>query len=218
MRSALADTFSSASSRSVPPPQSPPLPLVFDQVPEGAGRFVLIGLLAPALTVLLAPFWLVATQLASDPAARAVLAERPLVGGQLLAGLVMLIWIFGWPLARLSSTALARRRVTIADGLVRLDTVSLLGARSRVLLLGDFVGIAFRPRTSLSGVCWDIVLVHREPSRFLVLGPAPHIAEATAEALARLFAVAEIPSRDVASVSSPHGYFHAAEPQPRLAA
>jgi hypothetical protein len=72
-----------------------PFPITFQQAPEGSARFVLLTLLVPGLVVLMAPFWLVVSQLASDPAARAVIAARPLIALQLVGGFALLLVMFG---------------------------------------------------------------------------------------------------------------------------
>lgn len=166
---------------------------------------------------LMAPFWLVVVQLASDPAARAVLAGRPLIGVQLLVGLLVLAWIFGWPLVHLARRGLDRRRVTIDGTWVRSDAIGLLGKPSWAEPLAHYAGVTHRVRTSLSGVRHELVLVHRRPSRSLVLQSASQIPQDAAGSVARLFALAEIPSREAASFTPLHGYFHIAEPQPQLA-
>jgi hypothetical protein len=217
MRGALADETSSSLGLA-PQPASGTFPLVFEPTPDRGGHLVMLGVLALALAALVAPFWLLLTHLASDPAARALIAERPLLAGQLGAGLVMLIMIFGWPLTRLARLAFTRRRVTITAGAVHSDVVGPFGTFSRTMPLTDYLGLQHRTRTSLSGVRRELVLAHRQPARSLVLGPDLHVPEETLAALARLFAVAEIPSRDTASVELPHGYILAAEPQARLAA
>ncbi|WP_072392013.1 hypothetical protein [Hyphomicrobium sp. CS1GBMeth3] len=193
-------------------------PLVFQQDPEGNGHFVLIVALLPAFSALMAPFWLLCGRLLVDPATRAVAAERPLSGCLILAGLLMLTLIFGWPLARLVQEAFAGRCVTIEDSLVRSSAVGLLGRRLRTTPLNAYRGLERWPRTTLSDVREELVLVHRDRSHSLVLGPVRHIPEEAIATLTRLFAVAEIPSREPASVPVPHGYSLAAERQPPLAA
>lgn len=195
-----------------------PVPRVFEQATQGGGAFVLLGLLLPVVAALMTPFCLVAAELASDPAARAILAERPLIGIKLLAALALLIWMFGWPLAHLALRGLERRRITIADGRVHSTAVGSFGTPSWSEPLARYAGVAHGVRTSLSEVRHELVLVHRQPSRSLVLKSAPEIPRETVAAVAQLFAVAEIPSREAASFTPLHGYFHIAELRPRLAA
>ncbi|MCC7253740.1 hypothetical protein [Hyphomicrobium sp.] len=189
---------------------------MLEQAAESRGRFVLLAVLIPVLVALLTPFWLVFSQLASDPAARAILAGRPLIGVQLLAGLALLIWIFGWPLAHLCRS-LARRRVTIDGALVRSDAVGLFAASSWTEPLAHYAGLSHRVRTSLSGVRQELILVHPRGSRSVVLQSAPQISRDAVETAARLFALAEIPSREAASLMPVHGYSRLSEPQPAAA-
>lgn len=192
--------------------------LIFEHVPEGGGRFVLLAVLFPLLVALLVPFWLVVVQLASDPAARSVLAARPLVGVQLMIGLIVLTGIFGWPLAGLARRAVGRRRrIVIGDGTVHSEAVGVLGKTSWTEPLANYAGLTHRMRTSLSGVRHELVLVHRRPSRSVVLQSDSQIQADQLAAAARLFALAEIPSREAASFTRLHGYFGLTEVKPRLA-
>lgn len=196
----------------------PAFPLVFEIAPEAGGRIVLFALLVPILAALLAPFWLVVAQLASDPTARAILSARPLIGVQLLIGLVVVVGTFGWPLAHFARRGLERRRITIDGETVHYEASGLFGRRSWSEPVAHYTGLTQRVRTSLSGARHVVVLVHRRPSRSVHLPLAP---ETSAEALlsvARLFVLAEIPSREPASVAPQHEYFRPAEPQPQLAA
>lgn len=207
------DLSSASSVQSNPAP-----PLVFEQAPQGGSRFVLPAVLLPLLAALLVPFWLVVVQLASDPGARAVLAARPLVGVQLLAGLLLLACIFGWPLAVLARRSLARRRITIGNGTVYSEAVGSFRKTSWTEPLADYAGITHRVRTSLSGVRHELVLVHRRPSRSVILLSEPTVEAEAISSVARLFALAEIPSREAASFTPLHGYFGPAEAKPLLAA
>lgn len=192
--------------------------LTFEQAPEGSGRFVLLGLAATALTALLFPFGLVAAQLASDASARAVLTHHPLLGAQLGLGIVVLLALFGWPLAHLSRRALVRRRITIAGGLVHASGIGRFGGRAWAEPIGAYRGIAPRIRSSLSGVRHELVLLHPRPERSVVLYSGAAITADMIAAASRILAVAEIPSREAASLTPLHGLFRPAEPQPRLAA
>lgn len=193
-------------------------PVVLEHAPEGGSRFILIAVLLPLLVALLAPFWLVTAQLASDPGARDILSARPLIGVQLVVGLLVLVGIFGWPLLALARRALGWRRITIGAGTVLSEGVGLFGTRSWSEPLADYLGLAHRVRTSLSGVRHELVLVHTRPSRTVILVSGAQLTPEEIATMARLFAVAEIPSRETASVMPLHGYFGAVEGKPLLAA
>lgn len=198
-------------------PSEPTSPLIFDLAPAGRGRMLLCALLIPILIALLAPFWLVATQLSSDPAARAIVAARPLIGVQLLGGLVVLLCIFGWPLAHFAGRCLVRRRITIDRETVRCEAVGPFGARSWSEPIAHYSGTLPRVRTSLSGTRHELVLVHRRRSRSVGLPCPPEIPAEAIQSVARLFVLAEIPSREAASFAPLNGYFRPTEPRPQLA-
>lgn len=185
---------------------------------DGAGRFILPVLLAPALLAVLAPFGLVAEALWSNPAARAVVVAQPWVAVQLAAGLCALLGLFGWPLMRLVRAAARRRQVTIADGFVHARTTGLFGARAWSEPLLGYEGVVPRVRSSLSGVHHELVLVHRRPARCVVVEAGTSFFAAAPLSAPPGRDAAEIPSRMPASVSPAEESRHQAEPQPELAA
>ncbi len=203
-------------SLSVPPS---PAPIVLEQAAEGSSRFVLLAVLCPILLALMAPFWLVLTHIVSDPAARALVAGRPFLAVQLGLGLFLLVWIFGLPLVHLATGALRRRVVTIENGRVSSKESGLFGRKSGWSEpLTAYAGLTRRVRSSLSGARQELVLVHQRSSRSVILQRAPQISQETVEHAARLFALAEIPSREAANFTPLHGHFRLAEPQTRLSA
>jgi len=211
----IARSPTTLSSSEVPPS---PFPLTFQQAPEGSARFVLLALLVPGLVALMAPFWLVVSQLASDPAARAVIAARPLIALQLVGGFALLLVMFGWPLVHLARGLRRRRVITIDASKVHSRESGFFRTRVWVEPLSAYVGVAHRVRATLSGVRHELVLVHHNPSKSLILRSSSQISQEAVEMAARLFSLAEIPSREAASLAPLHGFYRLAEPQPRLAA
>jgi hypothetical protein len=195
-----------------------PTYVVFEQAAQGSGRFVLLTILCPILLALMAPFWLILIHLVSDPAARALVADRPLLAVQLGLGLLVLVWIFGWPLAHLAKGALRRRLVRIENGLVSTQEIGLFGGNGWTEPLAAYAGLTRRVRSSLSGARQELVLVHERPSRTVILQSAPQISQEAVDSAARLFALAEIPSREAANFTPLHGHFRLAEPQTRHSA
>lgn len=204
---------------SVSPPSSPeiPAPLVFDLEPEIGGRVFLFAILVPLLTALLTPFWLVGAQLASDPAARAILSDRPLLGVQLLMALVTVVWIFGWPLINFARRGLERRHVSIDSTTVHCVSSGPFGTSTWSEPISGYAGIVPEVRTSLSGARHLISLVHPKASRCVRL-PSRDVPEDALQSVARLFVLAEIPSREAVSVMPCNEYFRVREPKGGLAA
>lgn len=202
---------------SSPPLPEPVAPLVFDLEPEVGGRVFLFAMLIPLLSALLTPFWLVGAQLASDPAARAILSDRPLLGVQLLVALVAVVWIFGWPLLNFARRGLEHRRVTIDATSVHCVASGPFGTSVWSEPISGYAGIASEVRTSLSGARHLIALVHPRASR-CVRFPSRDVPEDALQSVARLFVLAEIPSRDAVSVMHCNEYFRVTEPKAGLAA
>jgi hypothetical protein len=193
-------------------------PIVIEQATASAGRLVLLAVLGPLLFALMIPFWLVVSRLASDGAAREIMAHRPLSALQLALGLIVVIGIFGWPLIRLADGVLRRRRVAIDNGVVVSEHVGLVGGAGWAEPLAAYRGVARRVRTTLSGPGEELVLIHDRPSRSVLLLTAPRIAQETVESATRLFALAEIPSREASNVWRLRRHFRRSEPQTRLSA
>ena len=195
----------------------PLAPLVFDLEPEAGGRVLLFVTLVPLLSALLTPFWLVGTQLVSDPTARAILSGRPLLGVQLLMALVTVVWIFGWPLLNFARRGLEHRRITIDETTVHCIATGPFGTSIWSEPISNYAGIAPEVRTSLSGARHLIALVHPKASRCVRL-PSRDVPEAALQSVARLFILAEIPSREAVSVMPSNEYFRVSEPKGGLAA
>jgi hypothetical protein len=214
MHGTLPDTLSALREAAPSPPS--PFPIALEQASVSTGRIILLALLFPALAGLLAPFWLIVAQFASDPSARAVVADRPLVAIQLAAGLLVLLAIFGFPMAALARTTFTRRRILIDGAFVHATDSGISGTQSWVEPLGAYKGLARRVRSSLSGVRHELVLVHARPSRSVVLTSSAQISKDTVDFAARVFNLAEIPSREAASFRPLHGFPHLAEPRRQL--
>lgn len=163
--------------------------------PIGMGRPVLLALLVPATLALLAPFWLLASQLASDPSAREIVAHRPMTALLLGGGLIVLLAIFAVPLASLARSILQRRHVTIDGGFVHMTVTGLAGSGSWVEPISAYRGLSRRVRSSHSGVMQEPVLVHPRRARSVVVRSAPQISQEQVDFLAHAFNLAEIPSR-----------------------
>lgn len=199
------------------PSSAQAVPLVFEQPQAGPERLFLAIVVGLILGALLTPFWLIGARLAADPAARAIVAGDPALGLQLGLGLAILLAMFGWPLASLARGALLKGRITIDKGVVYGVERGIFGVRDWIEPLAAYSGVRHRVRSSLSGVRHEIWLVHPQHRRCVLLATAPRISDDAVADAARLFGLAEIPSREAVSFASERGFQPYAEPQPRLA-
>lgn len=170
------------------------LPLVIEQSCSRTGSIVKLAILLPLLALMGIAFGLVAAH-ADEPAIRAYLTERPVAVLQLGLGLLVWMALFAWPANRLLGSLVARRRVEITPAGVRVSERSLGGTRTWTAPLGHFEGLAHHTRTSLSGARHELILVHPDRARSLLVAIADRIDREDVEAMARLLGVAEVPAR-----------------------
>lgn len=170
------------------------------QAPLGTGRSLLMALLALSACALFAPFALLAAHLVSDPGAREFVAGHPAVAVQLALGFVALIGLLIVPLTLLARRSLGRREILIDEAFVHARKAGVFGFPAWREPLAAYSGTVRRVRSSLSGTSHELVLVHPNPDRSAVVFSGPQILEAEADFVARFARLAEIPSRDAASV------------------
>jgi hypothetical protein len=163
--------------------------VLFDRLPitiETAARLstaVRLSLLAPTLAVMVSPAVLLAAT--ATPALWAA-TDNPLAAAQVVAGLGLWTALFIVPARRLLQRFGSQRSVRIEAGMVSVSDRAILGSRSWQVPLNEFSGIAHCVRSSLSGVCHELHLVHANPSISLLIHRADHISQATIEAAAVL--------------------------------
>ena len=158
------------------------------------------GLVTAAAMVLslLGGLFLVTTQALSEPEALALARERPLVTLQIVVGLLLLAALVLVPIRRLATRAGRAGLVEIDNGFVRVRESGLFSTRSFVEPLDTYLGISHRIRTTLSGIEHELVLVHPNVHRDVVIaldGAPP--AAAVARMMTRL-ALPEIAAGDIA--------------------
>jgi hypothetical protein len=119
----------------------------------------------------------------------------------LLATLVLI------PVRRLVARAIRRAHVEIGDRLVRVSEHGYLTRRVFAEPLDAYRGIAHRIRTTLSGVQHELVLVHPDARRDVVIPLDGTPSDLTPSALMARLGLPEIPVRDIPRarrVAAPH--------------
>jgi hypothetical protein len=192
------------------------LPIRLEQSASRTSPILMIAVLAPIATALLLPFAMLAEHLAADPAVRAIVAERPQSAVLLVLALAFCGTLFGWPLARFILSIGRARSIVIGKSAVDVTERGFLGTSDWTEPLAAYAGISHTVRASLSGLRHELMLVHRDPSRSVLLAVAPRIAQQDIDAIANLLNLAEIPSREASSLRLAGGLIGPAEPQPRL--
>lgn len=165
------------------------------QTTSQAASVLKLAVLLPSAIALLMPFLLVAQQLSASESFRSSLVGRPVLAMNVAIGLAFWTLLFAWPLKRLAQSIAAMRTIVIdAENVVVTDS-GLIREQSWQAPLAEFQGIAHNIRTSLSGVRHELVLVHPDRARSVLLAIAPRLVQAEIDALCGLLLCPEVSSK-----------------------
>lgn len=156
-----------------------------------------LAIMLPSAIALLVPFLLVAERLANSDAFRASLNARPGAAIQLAIGLAFWTLLFAWPLKRLAESLARMRTVRIESDRVFVSDSSLFRNQDWQAPLTDYRGVAHNIRTSLSGVRHELVLVHPDRERSVLLAIAPRFAQSEIDRVCNLLLCPEVPSKEL---------------------
>lgn len=129
----------------------------------GMGSALSIGL------SLFGGFILIASQALSEPEALNVALARPLATLQIVAGLLLLATLILIPVRRLFAHFGRTALIEIDDCMVHVRESGLLAGRSFAEPLAAYEGAAHRMRTTLSGIQHEVILVHPDAHRDVVI-------------------------------------------------
>ncbi len=146
-------------------------------------RLSLLSILAGAVVL---PQIALAVYALSNPETRALILDRPVMTVELAFALVFWIGLFAWPLRRLHARVNGRRKVEISRWNVAVRDEKLLNTETWTAPLASYTGIAHHVRASLSGSRHELMLVHPERSRSVLLMISEHISEADIQRFSRL--------------------------------
>lgn len=145
-----------------------------------------------AFTVL--PQFAIAGVTLTSSETRTVLANNPMIGLELALAAGFWAFLVLWPLRNIVLALFCERHVEIRDGVIHVVDRSPVSATEWSLPLHAYVGIAHHVRSSLSGVRHELVLVHGDRRRNVLLAAAPTIGQPEIRELCRLLELPEIPA------------------------
>lgn len=172
------------------------LPIRITQRASRASSGLMLAIVLPVAVAFLYPFVLIAIHLASDAGMRAAALGSSSGLPAILIGFAFWIVLFAWPLKRIVESFAERRTITIADGDARVTEVTLFGTRSWRAPLTAFTGLAHHVRSSLSGCRHELLLVHPDSDKVLLVAIAPRIAQVDIDRACGILGCAEISSRE----------------------
>lgn len=172
-----------------------PLPWHQTQEMSTTPRALAVAGLVATAALLLVPATLMAGHLASVPGAALFLAEHPGAALRIALGLALASAIVGWPLYSTASRLRHRREVTIDGGRIAVTEAKLAGKKTWTEPLSAYLGIAHHIRTTQAGPRHELILVHPDASRHLIVATADRISKNDVERAAATLGVSEVPAR-----------------------
>ncbi len=172
------------------------LPIRFTGTASRSAAIARLLLLVPAMAVLIVPVTLVIAH-ASDASGTplSALSERPLSVAQIVVGVAVWCALFLLPVRNIVMRLGARRTVTIADGTVAVCDTSPFGSTSWSAPLATYCGIAHHVRASLSGLRHELILVHEDPAKNVLVAVADRIPQSTLDRAKALLGLPEVPAK-----------------------
>jgi hypothetical protein len=165
---------------------------------SNAAGFVRLLMLTPMLVLLAFPFTIIAAS-AAEPTAFSIVLENPIGAAKALAGLTALAFLVAWPLQRVLMRFGARRTVVITNQDVVIRDRAPLRARTLAAPLRSYSGLAHHVRTSLSGTRHELILVHSDRRKSVLIAVADRISQDTLDRAKDLLGLPELPARQLYS-------------------
>jgi hypothetical protein len=168
-------------------------------------RLALLSCLAAAI---LLPQLTLAVHAIALPDTRAIIFAHPLLALDLLLAIGLWIGLFGWPLKRLAAHINSRRDIEIAEGQVSVQDRKSFSEKTWSAPLKSYSGIAHHLRTSLTGTRHELILVHPEPQRSVLLMVSEHISASDIARFSRILGLPEVSPRELYSARRPQPASH----------
>jgi hypothetical protein len=181
----------------VEPPMPTELPLRLTQSCSQRATAVALALLGPVtLGASIAAAWLVTGAMLA-PDARAMLQGRPMLAFEILIAVGILFYLVVLPTKRLFDRLAERRIVDIAGGMVTVIEGSGFQSWSWSAPLASYSGVAHHVRASLSGTRHELILVHPDREKSVLLSVAPRTSQSEVDRVAAVLGQREIPPSEL---------------------
>jgi hypothetical protein len=187
----------------VEPPVPSELPLrLVETCSRRAAAAMLLFAVPAVLTVGFASLLLVLHALLA-PAVRATVAQHPLLGLEVLVAFAFWAYLLGVPLKRLVERLGATRAVDIDGASVLVFESGHFRAWSWSAPLGSYAGVAHHVRASVSGTRHELILVHPEREKSVLLSLADKMPQSEVDRVARLLGHKIIPPSEIYRFKAP---------------
>lgn len=173
------------------------LPLKSTQDHRSVSRAIGFGLLSMLAAAVILPLYALAIFGLADAGVRQQVANNPLVATEIALALAFWGFLFGWPLKQFFNRLIRHRSVEITDQSVAVADRTAFGGSTWQAPLKAYLGIAHHVRSSLSGVSHELVLVHPDKHKSVVLLAAEHISDADILRFSGLLNMPQIPAGEL---------------------
>jgi hypothetical protein len=167
------------------------------QQPSRRSVGALLALLTMIGALMLLPFYLLASSALADGGLRDAVATRPLATLQILTGLAFWLLLIGFPIYRLGDALTRARSVEIANGLVTVEDRAFGRSATWSAPIGEFIGLVPYLRASLSGVRHELILLHPDRSRSVLIALADRLQQSEVDRIAGALGRPELPPRAI---------------------
>jgi hypothetical protein len=163
-----------------------------EQMPARRTTGLLLALLIGFAALLLSPFYLVATAALAAQDLQGAASIRPMAIAQIIAGLAFWLILLGLPIYRLLDTLTRSRSIEISAGQVSIE--DRVFGRTKIWsgALADFLGVSPYLRASLSGVRHELILVHPELHRSVLVAMAPRLMQSEVDQVTTALGLREL--------------------------
>jgi hypothetical protein len=173
------------------------LPLRSRQTPPPASHMIKFGLLALLASAVLLPQLGLAAYGAFNADLRQQILDHPMIAIQFVAVLGFWLVLFGLPMHKMICRLLSRRSVEITSTSVAVDDLGVFGNQAWNAPLTEFSGIAHHVRSSLGGTRHELVLIHPDSRKSVLLLRSEHISDTDVERFSALLRVPHIPAAEL---------------------
>lgn len=140
----------------------------------------------------------------ADPVIRHEIAGQPLIAIQWIAALALWTAVLVIPAHRLATASGRRSSIEVSPTVVRVSEEYGRRTESWSEPLASFSGVAHHTRTSLSGMRQELVMVHPNRGRSVIIAAAPLISDSAHEDMARFLSLPRVHPAAIYGFSGPH--------------
>jgi len=144
----------------------------------------------------LAAVTLIVETLAAE-GSRTMVAQHPALGLEILTGMIFAAYLLCLPVKRLVERIAATRTIHIDDTTVTVTECGHFRRQTWSAPRSAFTGVAHHVRASLSGTRHELILVHPEREKSLLLSLAPRMGQSEVDRVALLLGCTEIPPSEL---------------------